>query len=338
MMNNANNEYFTDLNKKPILIDTILPSADFPDLSAILSKGNQFADMLHQKGILLFRDFSINTSNDFKEFANLFINDFMDSNGEHIPLEEIKGVFTPVSYSEEEKLLWHNENSFNMSWPLIIIFGAATPAAKGGETPVVDSRVVLANIDKDIIAEFSQKGVMYVRSHGFGFGRSWQQVYQTDDKHVLEDKLKKNNIDYEWYGSNKLITRQVRPSIVKHPITAELSWFNQAQHWHPYCLQPEVREYLLQNFRENELPRNCYFGDGTKIPNEIMQHILDVYQKFEISFQWQKGDVMVLDNVLFGHARNPYEGERKLFVTMGKQASYVNKTSSESRLGVLSSY
>ena len=54
----------------------------------------------------------------------------------------------------------------------------------------------------------------------------------------------------------------------------------------------------------------------------MMQHILNAYKKVEISFPWETGDVMVLDNVLFAHARNPYSGKRKLFVTMGTSVSF----------------
>ena len=311
--------------KTPIF--TIYPNKEFSNINSLADKRNYLSGILHRKGALPFRDFQAHSSDNFKKISNVFVSDFISDNGEHIPLSDTKGVFTPVSYSEKEKLLWHNENSFNMSWPLVIIFGSSIPAKEGGETPIVDSRLVLSNIDKDIVSEFLHKGVMYVRTHGFGFGRSWQQVYQTNNKYILENKLKQNNIIYEWYDSDKLITKQVRPSIVKHPISGELSWFNQAQHWHPYCLQSEVREYLLHNFSDKALPRNCYFGDGTKISDDVIQHILDVYQEYELSFTWEKGDVMVVDNVLFAHARNPFVGERKLFVTMGKQVHYLSGTS-----------
>ena len=35
-----------------------------------------------------------------------------------------------------------------------------------------------------------------------------------------------------------------------------------------------------------------------------------------LKFQWQKGDIMILDNILTAHSREPYKGERKVAVAM----------------------
>jgi hypothetical protein len=33
-------------------------------------------------------------------------------------------------------------------------------------------------------------------------------------------------------------------------------------------------------------------------------------------FQWQKGDIMMLDNILTAHSQEAYKGERKVTVAM----------------------
>jgi alpha-ketoglutarate-dependent taurine dioxygenase len=43
-----------------------------------------------------------------------------------------------------------------------------------------------------------------------------------------------------------------------------------------------------------------------------------------VKFAWQRGDIMLLDNVLTAHARNPFVGERKLLVAMGDMRSYAD--------------
>ena len=306
----------------PAGIDTLIMGEFAPDLSALIAKKKDLQTRLCQQGALLFRGFQINTPEQFKRLATIFTNEFMDDNGEHIPLSGVDGVFTPVGFSANEKLLWHNENSFNQTWPLMIMFGAAKVAEIGGETPIADSRKVLDAIDPEVRKEFYQKGIMYVRTHGFGFGRTWQETYRVENQKALEIKLRHNNIQFEWYAKDQLVTKQIRSALIKHPITNEAAWFAQPQHWHPYCLKPEVRASLLSLFPEDRLPRNCYFGDGSIIPDTMMQHILNAYKKVEISFPWETGDVMVLDNVLFAHARNPYSGKRKLFVTMGTSVSF----------------
>lgn len=128
-------------------------------------------------------------------------------------------------------------------------------------------------------------------------------------------------MEWEWKGDH-LVTRQIRPAVVRHPKTGEMSWFNQIQHWHVSCLDPEVRESLTSEFREEDLPRHAYYGDGTSIEDSVMKEILEVYAGLEVAFPWQAGDILMVDNILTAHARNPFAGERKLLVSMAEMLSY----------------
>jgi alpha-ketoglutarate-dependent taurine dioxygenase len=49
-----------------------------------------------------------------------------------------------------------------------------------------------------------------------------------------------------------------------------------------------------------------------------MEEIAAMYQENQISFSWQKGDILMLDNMLTSHSRNPYVGSRKIVVAMGE--------------------
>jgi alpha-ketoglutarate-dependent taurine dioxygenase len=114
----------------------------------------------------------------------------------------------------------------------------------------------------------------------------------------------------------------VRPAATSHPRTGEFAWFNQAQHWHLSCLDPETRAALRVSFNEEDYPRNCYYGDGSPIEDSVIDEILEVYRGLEVSFPWRKGDIVMLDNMLTAHGRNPFAGQRKLFVAMGEMLSY----------------
>ncbi|HEX5708928.1 MAG TPA: condensation domain-containing protein, partial [Pyrinomonadaceae bacterium] len=279
-------------------------------------------EQLLRHGAILFRGFGLRTAERFEQFVATITPDLFIENGEH-PRRSISGsVYTPVAYPPDKQLLWHNENSFNQRWPTKIWFGCARPADTGGETPLADSRRVFQRLDPGIRRRFIEKQVMYVRNYEEGLGLNWQTVLRTSDKAEAEEICRRNSMEFEWKERDRLRTRSVRPAVVRHPRTGEWVWFNQAQHWHVSCLDPAAREFVESNFREEDYPRNCYYGDGTQIEDSVMQEILEVYRQLEVIFPWQQGDAVVLDNLLTAHGRNAYAGERSLFVAMGEMSSY----------------
>ncbi len=278
---------------------------------------------LLKHGAILFRGFDVTAVSEFEEFALSICPQLYNENGEH-PRKAISGnVYTPTFYPADKSILWHNENTFNHNWPMKIWFCCLMPAREGGETPIVDSRLVYKRIDPKIRERF-ERGVMYVRNYGEGLGLDWQTVFRTTDRSAVEEYCRKAFIDFEWKDNDGLRTSCVRPGMTKHPKTGELSWFNQAQHWHTSCLDPELRGSLLEMFREEDLPRTCYYGDGSPIEDSTMHEILEVYRQAEVSFRWQAGDILMLDNMLTAHGRNSFVGERRILVAMGEMLNYDN--------------
>jgi len=105
--------------------------------------------------------------------------------------------------------------------------------------------------------------------------------------------------------------------VIRHPQTGEMSFFNQVQLHHVYCLEPAVRQSLFSLFKQEDLPRHVYYGDGSPIPDSVMEQVGEAYEKAAVRFEWQEGDMVTLDNMLTAHARDPYVGARKIVVAMG---------------------
>jgi hypothetical protein len=277
---------------------------------------------LARHGALLFRGFSIDPAARFGAFAAAVCDNLYNENGEH-PRQSVSGdVYTPVFYPREQKLLWHNENSFNHTWPGKILFCCAKPATRGGETPLADSRRVFEMLSPGVRDRFVERGVMYVRNYGTGLGLDWRTVFRAGTREEAEAKLREARVEFEWKSGDRLVTRCVRPAAVRHPVTGEPVWFNQAQHWHVSCLDPQTRESIAAVFREEDYPRNCYYGDGSAIEDSAMAEILEAYRRVEVVFPWRAADILLVDNLLAAHARQPFEGERKLLVAMGEMRSY----------------
>jgi alpha-ketoglutarate-dependent taurine dioxygenase len=279
---------------------------------------------LDHHGAVLFRGFEVKSATHVERLGLSLCGDLLRDNGEHQRGSITDGVYTPVFYPSQQQLLWHNENSFNHRWPGRILFCCVEPAARGGETPVVDSRKVYEAIDPRVREKFLARGVMYVRNYGSGLGLDWRAVFNTDSRQDVEEKCKSEHMEFEWKSGDELRTSCVRPAVIRHPRTGELTWFNQAQHWHPWCLDEATRESAYKLFTVRDMPRNCYYGDGTLIEDREMDEVLKAYKELEVGFSWHRGDVMVLDNMLTAHGRNSFEGERKLLVTMGNMLTFAD--------------
>ena len=281
------------------------------------------ANLLHN-GAILFRNFGVNSVADFEGFAEAICSGLFGDYGD-LPREGVSDkVYGSTPYPSEQAILFHNESSHMHCWPNKIWFFCMKPAQQGGETPIVDCRKVLKLLDTKLRERLEQKQLMYVRNYTDGLDIRWQDFFHTTDKAMVEDYCRQAGMEFEWLSGNGLRTRKVRSAVTKHPKTGEQVFFNQLQLHHISCLEPAVRQSLLTMFGEENLPRNVYYSDGSPIEDSVMTEIEAIYQKAKVSFSWQQGDILMLDNMLTAHGRNPYVGSRKIVVTMGEMIRNAN--------------
>lgn len=277
---------------------------------------------LLKHGGILFRNFGVKSEADFERFIRAVSGEMLEYRERSSPRKRVSGnVYTSTEYPANQSIFLHNENSYQSSWPLKIFFWCAIPAQQGGETPIADCRKVFERLDAKIRDRFIQKKVMYVRNFGDGFGLPWQEVFQTTDKAAVEEYCHKSDIQVQWKVGNQLRTRQVREAVAKHPRTGESVWFNHAAFFHISTLEAPLREGLLAAYSGEDLPNNTYYGDGSQIELWVLDEIREAYRQETMSFPWQAGDVLMLDNMLTAHSRAPFVGPRKVLVGMSEPFS-----------------
>jgi alpha-ketoglutarate-dependent taurine dioxygenase len=132
----------------------------------------------------------------------------------------------------------------------------------------------------------------------------------------VEEHCRAAGIDVEWKGNGRLRTRQVRPAVRNHPETGEPVWFNHALFFHISSLPPEVRRAITAGIPEQDLPFNTYYGDGSAIEPSVLEEIREAYDRETVKFDWLAGDLLLLDNMLTAHGREPFIGPRKILVAM----------------------
>ena len=296
----------------------IKPKSEHVDVAAWATRNREFVEAkLLRHGGILFRGFDITTPVAFEELCRALSTELLEYNERSSPRTQVSpNVYTSTDYPASQSIFLHNENSYQRIFPRKIFFYCFTPAHTGGETPIADCRKVFQCISPRVRERFIEKGWMYVRNLGDGFGLPWQTVFQTESPEVVERECERKGINVEWKDEQRLRLSTVLPAVMKHPESGELSWFNHATFFHITTLDRVLREVLMEEFAEEDLPTNTYYGDGSSIEPEVLDELRGVYRQQTVSFPYQAGDVMLLDNMLTAHGRAPYSGPRKILVTM----------------------
>jgi alpha-ketoglutarate-dependent taurine dioxygenase len=298
----------------PYVIPAPEPGLDLPEWGA--GHREELEQLLRQHGALLFRGFLIEGYDDLARFVEVTSEGWSAYREPATPRTRVgDNIFTSTEYPADQRIPMHNENSHCTSWPLKIYFLCSKPPGSGGQTPIVDCRRVLASLPPAVVDEFVARKWRYVRHFGT-LGFKWQTVFGTSDKSEVEAYCRENDMTFEWGGDGSLTVTYVRDALRHHPVTGETVWFNHGLFFNSISLPPETRKMLLSQVREEELPYNTFFGDGGAIPTDTLMEIQRAYDVNTRQFDWQRGDVLMLDNMLVAHGRNPFTGERRILVGM----------------------
>jgi alpha-ketoglutarate-dependent taurine dioxygenase len=279
---------------------------------------------LIEHGAVLFRDFQFDGEEEFQSIVNQLCDHTLSYVYRSTPRTKVgANIYTATEYPAHKSIPFHNETAYARDWPMRLIFYCALPAEEGGETPIADTVKVTMRIPPEILDKFAGKQVMYVRNYGSGVDLDWPTVFQTSDKAEVERYCTDHGIEFEWRGNGCLRTRQVCQAVASHPYTDKLIWFNQAHLFHISSVDEKTRKSLLNIYKEDELPRNTYYGDGSPIEGAFLEQIRACYDAERVVFPWKAKDVLVIDNMLVSHARNPFKGKRRVLVGMGDAYSDV---------------
>ena len=245
--------------------------------------------------------------------------DFLDGNSSRGKYSS--NVYNASEYDEASIVRLHTEFSYSNVYPKKIFFCCQNPAATGGQTTVGDCKKALELIEPEVVKAFDEKEILYIRNlhSGGGLGPSWQEAFETEDKNFMEEYCKENGIDVSWKANGIVRLTQRRPAIRKHPVTGDRLWFNQVDQFFPEIYGEEIYETLLEinGGEKDALPMFSRFADGTEIKKEYIENIIKVLDDITIPVPWQKGDLLMVDNMTALHGRLPFTGPRKILASMG---------------------
>lgn len=272
--------------------------------------------LLATYGAVLFRGFNIDTPDSFSASAASLVDELFGDYGDLPREQDGDKVFSSTPYPADLEIHFHNESAHMAQWPMRIFFNCVIAAETGGETPLVDCRKLLDRLDPAVVSDFESKGLTYVRNFARGIDVPWEDFFGTDDPAEVERQCAATGTRVEWLQDGVLRIKQDAAGIRRHPSSGERVWFNQVLLHHPAALPADTREAMNELYDEESFPRNVTYGDGSVIPDSVIEHLQEVFREAQYGFTWQEGDMVMLDNMLVCHSRAPFTGDRKIIVAM----------------------
>jgi alpha-ketoglutarate-dependent taurine dioxygenase len=231
------------------------------------------------------------------------------------------GVFSSTDLPASQPIAQHNENSYTLDFPGLLLFGCLTAPETGGATPVADVRKVLATLPAELVGRFRRRGWTLLRNYTENVGLPWQRAFGSTERAEVEAYCADNRIGYRWDADGSLRTAQLRSAIVRHPATGEEVWFNHVAFWNDLALDEDIREVMIDAYGPVGLPFMTFDGFGEALSEADFATLRGAYEAATVRETWQPGDLMLVDNLLCSHGREPFTGDRRILVAMGDPVS-----------------
>ncbi len=302
----------------PTRLPAVVEAEDQRDLPAWVEQHRAWLDAaLLEHGAVLMRGFGVASAAEFERvMAGASSGAWVEYREASTPRSHVSGhVFTATDYPAPFRIYLHNENSHVTSWPGRLYFWCEQPPATGGQTPIADCRRIFSRVDSDVRTRFLELGWQYVRTFGYGLGFTWQKVFGVGSAAELEAYCAANRMRAEWIDDAHVRVRYRRWAALRHPISGADAWFNHGLFYNVWNLRgPEAM--VLKDFGPERMPYNTYYGDGAPVPADVLQGLHEAYEAERTLFDWQAGDVLVIDNMLVAHGRESFTGTRRVLVGM----------------------
>ncbi|MFI1105064.1 TauD/TfdA family dioxygenase [Streptomyces melanogenes] len=284
----------------------------------LAAHGEELRAGLHRFGAVYLRGLPIRSVEDFALVRDELIPTATPYREKATPRSDYgSGVFSSTDLPAAQAIRPHNENSYTLTFPGLLLFGCLTAPEEGGATPVADCREVLRQLPPELVERMREHGWVLTRNYSETLSVAWQAAFGAERAEDVERYCAENLISCQWGEDGHLRTGQLRPGIIGHPHTGEEVWFNHLAFWSPFSLDEDIREVLLEELGPDGLPFSTAIGDGVPLTAEDLAAVNAAYDRATVRHTWQAGDLMLVDNVLTAHARDPYRGERRILVAMG---------------------
>lgn len=266
---------------------------------------------LHETGAVLLRGLPISNVDTFEIVAEALLGTPTPYRGGIAPrIAERGNVYRANGPDCVGFVAAHNELSYAPWHPNTLLFGCARPADSGGATVLWDGRRVFAKLSPEVAEDFQHRGVMYVQHlpNEATTVKSWRQAFESDNRDEVYKYCVEQYTSAEWTEIG-LLTTNITPAVLVRD--GHQVWFNQAQWLQQNPAQSDITDFEAWR---NHLGYGALFGDGAPIPVSHLEEIAVALEDCAVPVHWEAGDILLVDNELSLHGREPFTGPRQVFV------------------------
>lgn len=230
--------------------------------------------------------------------------------------------FTSTEAPAPYVISYHTEMCYSFERPGKIFFYCVSPPPQYGETPVFDCQQIWRGLPTELKDKIESLGVMYQRyfvakkSRLLNVYKTWMDAFNVTTQEQAEQVFKQQKLIFDWQPDGSLVTRSKVPGVIKHPTTGEkclsLTLYNSESASYDlkkfaHRINP-ISRFFLSSFmrflyaRKNVFMRTLW-GDGSEISATETRQIIDAAWKVSTLFQWQQNDLLMIDNIRYGHGR-----------------------------------
>ncbi|RKF14299.1 hypothetical protein DBZ36_16680 [Alginatibacterium sediminis] len=285
--------------------------------SWIAQNKSQLHELLISHGALLFRGFPVDDSEAFEVMLDHSDYTNMEYVGGAAPRTQVTKtrVITANEAPASEKIPFHHEMAQVPKPPGYIFFYCDIAAQSGGATSILHSAEIyraFEAIDPEFAQKIEREGVRYIRvmpeqtDNSSPIGRSWKETFIVDNKEQAEERLKEAGMDWEWLENGDLKTITKTLDAIRFDDEIERKVFFNAM----------VAVYTGWNDSRNSGETAVVTGSGERLDKSVIEKTKSAMNELCVNFPWQHSDVLWINNHTVLHARQSFEGPRRILASI----------------------
>jgi alpha-ketoglutarate-dependent taurine dioxygenase len=232
----------------------------------------------------------------------------------------------------------HTEQAFSSKRPGVLGFMCLQRAAQGGQTPLHDCVAAYRELSPSTKALLD--GAYFCKTTEHMSEDAVRSNFNTLDRDEIEEVCRQFGLEWSWSG-DKLSFVTKGPCVVTHPLTGETAyscfWTVPSIHYffrHFHALPAADRKMgvaarvlplpvfnsILRTcvpfFRKNYRYSLVKAGKPLDVPLAVHTELNEAIWRNTTVFEWELGDILLIDNIKVGHSRMPFVPPRHVVASV----------------------